>query len=338
MGRLSTATTRGALGFSAITSIILAVSVRVASCDPLDENGQNAMVARLKHGHPVQSVIFGEGDNLITGCEDGTIRVWNLKTGKETKRLPVFDSKVFKEVLFLARSPGGKTVIFCSGHTLQAWEMSLEKPLWQSKFGSSSTFSHLTLSHNGDQFAVATIDHDVWVMESATGKLKGVIKSPDAFEPVSSVNFAPKDKAIVVAFGRKIVVWDASSTQIANAFVPRNTRVDLAALSPNGKLLLIGYQDTRAVDLWDVEKQMIVGQLVGQKGFPSTALFLDDDNLLTSDTAGTIIRWNLPQRKAVRKYQCDKLEVIEMAISPDRKRVAAACEGGDAVIIDLEKQ
>jgi hypothetical protein len=40
----------------------------------------------------------------------------------------------------------------------------------------------------------------------------------------------------------------------------------------------------------------------------------------------------------IRAYQCDKLEVIDLAISPDRKRLAAACEGGDVVIIDLEKK
>jgi WD40 repeat protein len=91
------------------------------------------------------------------------------------------------------------------------------------------------------------------------------------------------------------------------------------------------------VRLKNNKKGLIVDQFRGHKGSSTLALFLDNDNLFTSDTDGVMIHWDITQRKIIRKYQCDKQQVLDFAISPDRKRFAAACESGNAVIIDLEK-
>jgi WD40 repeat protein len=282
----------------AATLIVDIGFIHPAHCEPTEQVSDPALLARLKHPRAANAVIFCDAGSVITGCADGALRVWDVKTGKVTKRLQVSDEDMmFDELFYLSRSQDGKTVFFSSGRTIQAWDMSLEKPIWQLKFGALSNFSHMTMSHAGGQLALCNIDSDIWLLDARTGKMQAIMKCPDAATSANSVSFTRDDKAVVVAYNSQILVWDTSSAKVVDGLWAGKSVVDFAFPSPDGKLLAIDFKDDKAVHLWNVEKRASIGQLRGHKGFPGELFFVDKDNLFSADTAGAVIHWDLAQKK-----------------------------------------
>ncbi|HLW68629.1 MAG TPA: hypothetical protein VKS79_25140 [Gemmataceae bacterium] len=312
--------------------------VVIARCEPTGGSDDPAVLTRLKHSRAVNAIVYCDGDVVITGCADGALRAWDVATGKTSKQLQVSNGKPFDELFWIARSRKEKAVFFSSQRTLQAWDMSLEKPSWQLRLDPPSCFNDLAISSSGRDLAVGNLNMDVLVLDSRNGKMKGTIKCQYAGVFVQSVQFAPDNKTVIVAYDNShILIWSTSEARGAEDFKVGNGILNRALASPDGKLLAICFANDRAVHLWDFDKRSIVGQLIGHKGFPGGMLFMDNETLFTADTTGAVIRWDLKHSKAIRKYECDKRQAIDLAISPDLKRLAVACESGDVVIIDLTK-
>src|SRR5579864_8219992 len=174
------------------------------------------------------------------------------------------------------------------------------------------------------------------LLRSKNGELQRMWK--DSQSGANSISFAPGDKELIISYDSQVVVWNAVKGTIEHQIGFPERKSNLARPAPDGKSMVIALDDEKAFQVWDVAKQVVVDQLRGHKAQPSEARYLDDNDLFTSDTAGVIILWDMAKRKPVRAYQCNNLEVIDLAFSPKKKRLAAACEGGDTVIIDLKNR
>jgi WD40 repeat protein len=264
--------------------------------------------------------------------------MWDITSRKETKRLQIGLRDDDSEQIYLARSPNGKVVFLTTNHTVEAWDISLEKRLWQINFGLQSHCWNLAISRDGARLAFATLKHEIMVLESGTGEMISAIMSPSPHSFVRSVRFSLDGASIIAAYSNSgVIVWDISTKEMTTIIPASDVDVRFAAPACNGQQLCLLVAEDRAANIWDLEKQTLADKLRGHKVTPSLAFFLDNSNLFTADTAGAVIHWDSAQKKLIRKYQCDKLEVIGLAISPDQKRLAAACENGNVVIFDLEK-
>src|SRR5262249_28577098 len=155
--------------------------------------------------------------------------------------------------------PAGKTVFFSAFDRVQAWDMALEKSMWQLNIDPEMpwSFSHLALSGAGGELAVVGEDKSIWVLDALTGKSKSTLKRPDVDLSVNSVQFSADDKKIIVAHDSNIVVWDKSGGS-ATTIRPGNSRVDWAVPAPDGKLLAVSLAEHKAVYLWDIDKGLLV--------------------------------------------------------------------------------
>jgi WD40 repeat protein len=155
----------------------------------------------MTHDGTVWSVAFSpDGKFVVSGSEDGTARVWEAATGKETARM-TYDRSVYS----VAFSPDGKYVVSggcnqrdsndnnnCTQGSARVWEAATGKEtarMTHDGFVYSAAFSP-----DGKYVVSGSWDKTARVWETATGKETARMTHDDI---VFSVAFSPNGKYVV---------------------------------------------------------------------------------------------------------------------------------------------
>ncbi len=124
-------------------------------------------VAEL-HGHngQVDSVSFSpDGQRVVTGSSDNTVRVWDLENGVELFRFRGHTEGVSS----VAYSPGGTLIGSAGADAIKLWDaVADQKPL--TLRGHTSWISDVAFSPDGTRIASSSDDGTVRVWDAATGQ------------------------------------------------------------------------------------------------------------------------------------------------------------------------
>ncbi|KAG1854362.1 WD40-repeat-containing domain protein [Suillus tomentosus] len=171
------------------------------------------------HGHVKDVVHFRvpSGQRIITGSDDGTIRVWDLENGAEIgDRWPVDDDRI--SVTSLALSPNGITL--ASGYKnglVRLWDMRTGKVIveWT---GHTDKVRSICWSPDGERVASGSNDGTVRVWYGQSGKpvlgLNPMMNSE--YKDVYTVAYSPDGTRIAVGGEEKnaLNIWDAKTGEL----------------------------------------------------------------------------------------------------------------------------
>jgi WD40 repeat protein/serine/threonine protein kinase len=274
-------------------------------------------VVRFSHGGNVDSMAFSpDGKRIVSGSEDGAVKVWDAETGREMLTLEGHAYPV-SSVSF---SPDGKWIV--SGgedRTLKIWDAESGQEIWDTGPGEILNDYELgepgeeppeywdaedDMPEGGDPQAASNPDSSVFPREIPRGA------GPPVFDfgsdSVSRVAFNPNGKQIaIVSDAGTVTVWQGESGR-AKLMERRWDEEwnDGMAFSPDGQKIVIGRNDNTAT-VWDVESGRKIFTLVGLS-FKSDA----------------------PQRPG------DIVNRIDF--SPDGKRIVRISEDGKVKVLDAE--
>jgi WD40 repeat protein len=127
-------------------------------------------IAQFKHDGTVYAVTFSpDGKLLISGSNDKTIRVWDLASGKELRRLVGHGQPVWS----VAVSPDGKLVAsgsFEEAACLRLWDLASGQELRRLN-GHPSRVTSVSFAPDGKTLASTSHDGTVRLWDVASGKL-----------------------------------------------------------------------------------------------------------------------------------------------------------------------
>jgi WD40 repeat protein len=195
------------------------------------------VVKLVGHKEPVLGGSFSlDGQQVVTASNDGTARVWDVKSGKEIARLQGHD----KGVTSAAFSPDGQRVVTGSKDgTARIWDTTPKFPLLAfATLGYHRDVSTATFSAHG-RLVVTTSWEDntarVWDVE--TGKQVAQFSKKDE-DKIRDAAFGSEGRRRVVTSGTNIArVWDLESGKEI-AHLQHEGNVDTAAFSPDGRLIV----------------------------------------------------------------------------------------------------
>jgi WD40 repeat protein len=133
----------------------------------LYDTGKDKVTGKFKEADDIWSIgISADGQTALTGCDDGTINVWDLAAGK---KLRTFKSDL-GSVRTVALSPDAKTALSGSRATLTLWDLTAGKEL-RSFRGHSDFVTGVVFLPDGRRALSSSEDKTLKLWEISTGNV-----------------------------------------------------------------------------------------------------------------------------------------------------------------------
>jgi WD40 repeat protein len=274
------------------------------------QTGDEILPDRGHTADMTSNVLLPDQRTLITGSSDGTIRHWELASGKELRRITVPLGSPRGMVV----SPDGALVATYRDKVLKEnlvevgivlWDVNAqrERPLpWQpSSFGAFFSQDGKNLFTYGWDAVEKTAVMRLW--DASTAKeLRSVARSADGLE-AAVLSPDGKTLAAMVRSRESVHLWDVSTGRLL-CQVPGNREFGQSLkISPDGKLLAVtdglrNYPDSRImhhqIHLWDIATGKEIRHFGrSTTGFGVTAFSPDGRTLSTAGQDNCIRLWEL---------------------------------------------
>ena len=197
------------------------------------------------HQRPVRGMTYSPDGSLIaSGSDDGTARIWDVKTGEQLGTFTGHRS----EVLWVVFSPDGTRLVSAGeDKTIRIWEVKTGKELFTLERHHAGVVIAV-FSPDGTRFATGANDESAKIWDTASGQELFNLAHPGT---VYGVAFSPDGKRLATASNAEIVkVWDALSGQELFSFSGHTSSIVSIVFSPDGKRLATASRDGTA-KLWD---------------------------------------------------------------------------------------
>jgi len=287
--------------------------------------GENVLRA---HAGGVRAVAFApNGEQLISGGEDGTLYRWSIGAGKvrdTTGSLFKLDRSSIRQLRF---SSPGQLAIGTTSEGTWHWDGghdSLPQPLSQ---GSHTTVGGLDYTQEG-RLVAAGLDGTVRIWEE-DGSPSQSLTTDAALGRLQALAVSPDHLAVAGDAGKIRILDPDNPQELTHELDVGKTRVSCLAFSPDGHYLVGGTQDGdllvwKSVN-WQGEPHRLIGHISAITGLE----FQASGELLASSSLDRSVRvWSLDENASISIPQDDW--VWGVTFSPDGRLLASA--GADRTV------
>ena len=294
------------------------------------DRARGELVASLPHPAAVGCLAFSpDGKTLATGCDDQSVRLWDVETRQPRASLDAHEGAVRA----LAFSPGGKLLVSaCARGILCTWDPARRKRL--AAVRNQTGLWGLAFAPNGK--TVATGD-DQSITLWNTLDLSRLSTLPGASEQVTNVAWSADGRLLAWVAGGSIRLWDIVKGE-ARGRVPWDGEARSVRFAPDGKHFVVSGVPAGGADrggagrLFRTDDQHVVADFTWDKGPIYACTFApDSQSIVLGGEAGIVSVWRpwLPPPPSLETPA--KLQAI--AFSPDGQAFATA--GGNDNAIQL---
>jgi WD40 repeat protein len=244
------------------------------------------------HEEEVTTASFSPGgQRLVSASQDGTMRVWDVATGKA---LAEMKHNLVSSVSF---GPGGLRLVSASGDgTVRVWDAATGKILTGLRHKKRVSFA--SFSPDGRRVLSVSEDGTARVWNAETGRTLALMQHD---QTVFAASFSPDGRRVVSGFGDgTVLVWAVSpSSPLTETKSPSQER---SVLFGTDDQRVIRANDSGSFRVWDILTGQILNELA-QEGHseplqhpmdPLSASFIPDDRLVAAASNDSTVRmWDI---------------------------------------------
>jgi len=288
---------------------------------------------------PVALCFHPDQDRLAASSTDGTIKIYEATSGRETISLPGHKLRVGS----LAFSPDGKYLASGDGllsqatlekneHEVVIWDMT-SGVAKHTLFGHRGAIHAVAFSADGESLASASQDGTVRIWNVTDGKALRVIQGHS--QQVIGVAFSPTGRVLASAsVDNTIKLWNMSSDPKGHIVCQHDRAVTCVAFSRDSRRLASASAD-RTIKIWDAKTGVSRAALKGHEDTVRSIAFSPDDSYLASVSSDRTLRiWELPSGKQIHSIPAHYGAVYDVAVSADSSLLATAGEDNMVAIWD----
>jgi serine/threonine protein kinase len=277
---------------------------------------------------PIWGLAFLQGDRLVTGMEDGSVKIWDLKKGEVVKTLEprqggnVWSADVSADGKYLAtscddsivtvwnlddfsvaytfphptstkaavfRPDGMKLATGDRNATIRVWDLAAQIPI--ELRGHRGAVHGLAYSPDGDRLASAGSDGTakVWNLKDATAQ---PVTLGEHKGPVYGVTFSPDgSKLATTGWDGTVRIWDTAHGTQLQTIKAHDGDAWSVSFGNGGKWVASAGQD--AVRVWDVVTGAEVFSYRGGRAFHIVRFAKDGTTLAAGGRDGSVKVWEI---------------------------------------------
>jgi WD40 repeat protein len=282
-------------------------------------------------------VITPNGQKIISGGQDATIRVWDFATGREIHKFVGHDGPVYR----LALLPDGKRLVSIADKDLAVKVWDLDKLELISSLAPNS--AHVTaLAVSPDKRFIVTGGDDglarFWDVDRGI-----LLRTLEHDRPLYSMIISPDGRHILCGSKRNpgerdpgtVWVWDFELGALLRTLEGHKGHVTALTMTADSKYILSGDQDGNLY-LWDLETGTLLKTMAGHRGpVLSIHITADSQHIISGSIDGTVRVWVL--RGGVLLAELKHTEnVHSLIVSPDCRHVITGSVEGLVEVWDFD--
>ena len=286
----------------------------------------------LKRG--VETVAFSPDGKTIAaaGDEYGTIKLWDVDTGKLKSTLKVASDSDIENIAF---SPDGKTIASCSGwldRKVHIWDVA-SGTLRTSLTGHTDGVHYVSFSPDGRMLASGGEDNTVVLWDVETLSYKTTLTTHTGH--IEGIAFSLDGKTIASGSrDGRIILWDTENFQEKVTITGHTYGFRSIAFSPGGKTIASGSMD-RTIRLWDTATGENTATFYGHIADVESVAFSPDGRTIASGGGFTVINrwyaddytvklWDVATGKNTATLLDHKRSVYHLTFSPDGRYLVSS--------------
>ncbi len=315
--------------FIALYALFYSLTVLAAadSLSPLLPDGERfdnleTLLANIMPRKPVLAVAVNPAGTLLaSGCDNNTVYLWDIASGRELKRFSGLSNKSINAVAF---SPDGELIAAgSSDQSIYVWDIQSGKRIKLPKKHSSDVMA-IAFSPDSNNFASAAVDGTVYLWDLRRDEVVLSLKEHSA--SVNTVAFSPDREGQYLATGSSdatISLWEVSSGRRVVHLTGHSDSISAIKFSPDGESLASASWD-KTVRVWEVPTGKEVQRLSGHSAHINSIAFSPDGHTLASGAMDMTIRlWDLQLQQQLTTLFGHSDNVSAVAFSPDGKRLVS---------------
>ncbi|MDZ8051700.1 MAG: protein kinase domain-containing protein [Aulosira sp. ZfuVER01] len=284
------------------------------------------------HSGSIYSLAFSvNGETLISGSADKSIKIWNLQTGALKNTLNLHSDEVNSvaissddqtlvsgskdgniKIVYLpignlkttlpksqnsvnsvAISPDGKTLV--SGgedKKIKIWDLQTGE-LTNTLNGHTKSVMPVAISPDGQTIASGSVDNTIKIWNLQTGQLKITLNGHT--KSVMSIAISPDSKTLASGSADDTIkIWDLQTGQLKNTLAKHYYPVSAVAISSDGKTLVSGSWDF-TIKIWNLQTGALKTNLAGHRSsVNAVAISPDGETIVSGSSDRTIKIWRVP--------------------------------------------
>ncbi len=300
-------------------------------------------VLKILKGHSakVNTVcITPNGNFALSGSDDKTLILWNLRTGQILKKLYGHTSSVLK----VALTPDSKRAVSASrDNTIILWELSTGQELL-TLTGHTDVITTLAMTPDG-KFAISgSSDKTIIVWDLETCQVKKVLVGHTNI--VTAVCITPDCKfALSGSLDNNLIFWSLEDCRPIKVMKNHDLPVTAVSITPYGEKALVGYRNgANNLDvllLWNLKTGQILRYYNSALEYSIEAINMTPDAriaLSSTTLENYLLKWNLEidRHSKINVLEGHNAPITDIDITPDSKYGITSSYDKTLILWDLD--
>ncbi len=288
----------------------------------LRRRAAGSVLSLLGHTAEVLAVCYSpDGASLASASRDGSVRIWDVRSGVQTLQLEGHTGSVFG----VCYSPDGQRIATASAdQTARLWDARTGRQLAVLS-GHTKWVTALCFSPDGAFIATASRDGSARLWDAHAGKMLQVLGGHQG--PLNSIAYSPDGTRLVTASDDKTArVWDASSGEAIFVLPDHGAAVRAVCYSPDGQRIATACQDG-SLHFWNAHAGVRMQRLQGPPNSVNALCFSPDATHLASAQDHSVRVWDVrtaQEQTLLLRGHSGKVNAV--CYSPDGMRLASASD------------
>ena len=285
---------------------------------------ENTSVAHTLTGHSQQVfsvAITPDGQKVISGSWDDTIKLWRLSTGQEIRTLTGHTNDIRTVVI----SPDGQIIASASDDcTIKLWQLSTGQD-HLTLTGHSGWVYSLAISPDGQMLVSGSASRAIKIWQLNTGQeLRALTGCSGA---IHALAISPDGQTLVSGSSDSIIkIWQLSTGRDIRTLTGHSGIIHALAISPDGQMLVSGGTD-KTIRVWQLSTGQEIFTLTGHLGYVyALAISPDGRTLVSAGADKTIKIWQLSTGQELGTLTGHSGTVYCLAISSDGRTLISGSE------------